>query len=92
MTMYAMIDYGFGIAQLWGDFTAETVERVFYEHANQCFGIRKSISRCEIKKLEEGEFPEVFGVKPRKIATVLKHSGDTIVWNAKGKKIKSEFD
>ncbi|MFS0710349.1 hypothetical protein [Brevundimonas phoenicis] len=92
MPKVATINYGFGIARLWGDFTAETVERVFYKHANQCFGIRKSISCCTVTSIKDDEFPKVFGVKPDRIAVVLMHSGDTIVWGRSGKKIKSEFD
>jgi len=90
--MYARINYGFGIAQLWGDFNADTVEKAFYKHANQCFGIRKSIMGCTVEELEEREVPKVFGVRSDRIAVVLKHSGDTIVWGKSGKKLKSEFD
>lgn len=92
MTMLATIDYGYGVARLWGDFTAETVEREFYARANQCFGIRKSISRCVVRDLKADDFPEVFGVKPGRAVAVLMHNGDTIVWGKSGKKLKSEFD
>ncbi|WP_332657322.1 hypothetical protein [Brevundimonas sp.] len=91
-TMVATIDYGFGVARLWGGFTAETVEREFYHRANQCFGIRKSISCCVVRDLKAEPFPKVFGVKPERVVAVLKHNGDTIVWGKSGKKLKSEFD
>ena len=89
---YARIDYGYGIAQFWGDFTADNIEQKFMHYANQCFGIRKSICDFKLLLLEPAKFPPVFGVKPNRIAAVLKHSGDTIVWGKKGHKIKSEWD
>lgn len=92
MTKVATIDYGFGVARLWGDFTPQTVEQEFYNRANQCFGIRKSITRCVVREIKDDEFPKVFGVKPERVHTVLMHSGDVIVWGRSGKKIKSEFD
>ena len=92
MTKKAVINYGYGVALLWGDFTAETVESVFHQHANQCFGIRKSISMCQIVSLEDTDMPEIFGCPHDQTAVILKHSGDTIVWNATGEKIRSEFD
>jgi hypothetical protein len=90
--MHAVIDYGYGIAHLWGDFTEETVKRAFYHHANQCFGIRKSIMGFTLDSIEEAALPDPWA-KLDGAATVLKHSGgDTIVWNADGDKIKSEWD
>lgn len=89
----ATVDYGFGQARLWGNFSREEVEKKFYHYANQCFGIRKSIAGCTLMSFEEGvNLPEVFGVAPEKMAVVLKHNGDTIVWDDKDKKIKTEFD
>lgn len=90
---YAKIDYGFGIAELWGEFDINTVKREFYEKANQCFGIRKSISGFELLSFGEHEgLPSPWN-SMEGAATVLKHSGgDTIVWNALGEKIKSEWD
>lgn len=63
MTRFALIDYGFGVARLWGDFDKKTVERFFYHHADQCFGIRKSISQCVVREIKKAEFPDVFGVQ-----------------------------
>lgn len=44
------IDYGHGIASLTTPF--EPVDR-FYTLASECFGIRKSIARCEILLVED---------------------------------------
>lgn len=89
---YAQIDYGDGgKAELWGDFEEADVEAFFMKHANQCFGIRKSIFQCEVLSTEERELPEPWN-KLEGAAVVLKHNGDTIVWNAAGDKIKSEWD
>ena len=90
-TMHAEIDYGFGQADFWGTFTQETVERSFMEKANQCFGIRKSISDFVLISMEPDSLPKPWADLPG-AATVLKHDGDTIVWNGEGEKIKSEFD
>ncbi|CDO37628.1 hypothetical protein [Novosphingobium sp. KN65.2] len=90
--MYAEIDYGYGTAQIWGDFDASSVERFFMQHANQCFGIRKSIAKVEMTLIGEKPLPMPWA-DLRDASTVLKHSGgDTIVWNSKGEKIKSEWD
>jgi hypothetical protein len=86
----AEIDYGFGRAALWGAFDETTVERCFYRHANQCFGIRKSIMRFMLISIEDSEIPEPWNLIEG-AAIVLKHTGDTIVWNAAGDKIKSEW-
>lgn len=89
----AEIDYGHGMAKMWGDFDAETVRGFFFQHANQCFGIRKSISGFRLISISQAAaLPEPWA-KMEGATTVLKHSGgDTIVWNAKGEKIKSEWD
>lgn len=92
MTRYALIDYGYGVAQLWGDFNRKTVEDFFYRHAGQCFGIRKSIIYCKVRELKKAAFPDVFGVRKDDMAALLKHSGDTIAWNHEGEKIRSEWD
>lgn len=89
--MKAEINYGYGTAELWGNFTAETVEREFYHYANQCFGIRKSISDFRLIEIMDEALPEPWA-KFEGATTVLKHSGDVIVWDAQGEKIKSEWD
>ena len=89
----AEIDYGDGgKAEFWGDFDESSVQRSFYQHANQCFGIRKSIMGFTLLSLEDSELPEPWN-KLEGAAVVLKHSGgDTIIWDAAGEKIKSEWD
>lgn len=89
--MHAEIDYGYGTANFWGSFDRETVKREFYHFANQCFGIRKSISQFALVSIEPSALPDPWA-KFAGAATVLKHSGDTIVWDAAGEKIKSEWD
>lgn len=93
MTRYAEIDYGDGgTAELWGDFDEMSVERAFMHHANQCFGIRKSIMGFRLISMSGAPIPDPWA-RMEGAATVLKHSGgDTIVWNAAGEKIKSEWD
>lgn len=89
----AEIDYGHGRATLWGSFDRNVVESEFYRKAGECFGIRKSISGCTILNFDEAsELPDPWR-NFAGAATVLKHSGgDTIVWDAEGEKIKSEWD
>ncbi len=89
--MHAEIDYGYGKAEIWGTFDADTVERFFTRHANQCFGIRKSISQVVVLTIETGDLPDPWR-QFEGAAAVLKHSGDTIVWDADGTKIKTEWD
>ena len=80
------INYGFGIATLYTP--SEDWEGRFYELANQCFGIRKSIMyaelidavNCECQDKLDGEYER------------LEHNGDVIIWNKNGEKIKSEWD
>lgn len=89
----AEIDYGFGTAKVWGDITEDDAERFFMRHANQCFGIRKSISRFRLLAIVPCEsLPEPWA-RMEGATTVLSHSGgDTIVWDQSGEKIKSEWD
>src|SRR5690606_12852147 len=87
-----MIDYGFGRAELWTSVAPENAERRFYQLAGQCFGIRKSIAYCEILSNVEEPIPEPWS-KLKGAYEVLKDSGgDTIVWDAQGEKVKSEWD
>ena len=80
------IDYGFGVATLYTP--SQDWENRFYELANQCFGIRKSIMYAQlISSSEEKPDNMLDGEYER-----LEHSGDAIVWNANGEKIKSEWD
>jgi hypothetical protein len=80
------IDYGFGVATLYTP--SQDWENRFYELANQCFGIRKSIMYAQlISSIEAKPENTLDGEYER-----LEHSGDVIVWNESGEKIKSEFD
>lgn len=80
------INYGMGKAVLYTP-NKDWDDR-FGFLANQCFGIRKSImcselissSDIEPQQKLEGEYER------------LEHSGDVIVWDKDGNKIKSEFD
>lgn len=90
-TCFAEIDYGYGMAEYWGPFNADTVERDFMHHANQCFGIRKSISKFNLVTLCPEALPAPWAKLPG-ATRVLKQSGDTIVWGADDEKIKSEWD
>ena len=84
--MKYVIDYTFGIAELYTPH--EDWEERFYTLASQCFGIRKSIGDVTLisKSDEQSPYP-LDGEYER-----LEHNGDTIVWNADGEKIKSEWD
>lgn len=90
-TVHATIDYGSGVAEFWGKFDRGDAEQVFMHHTNQCFGIRKSIMGFQLLSAEAAPLPEPWA-KLDGAATVLKHSGDTIVWDAVGDKIKTEWD
>lgn len=84
--------FGSGVADFWiDDPNGKLNESTFDHYANQCFGIRKSMSRFELLSVEDGEIPLPWRDLPG-AAVCLKHNGDTIVWNAAGDKIKSEFD
>ena len=89
---YARINFGCGVAELWGDFDVASVEEFFERHASQCFGIRKSITDFRLEHIELADhIPPPWGRLPGAV-TMLSHSGDTIVWDAEGEKIKSEWD
>lgn len=88
-----LIDYGFGVAQLWADVPKGEVERTFYRYANQCFGIRKSIMKCDIKERKQEPLPEYIAKVHPDAEVVLKHDGDTIVWGGDPDvKLRSEWD
>lgn len=84
--MLYMIDYGFGVAKLYTP--REDWRSRFYELADQCFGIRKSIAYANlIGEYSESPRDPLPGEYER-----LEHNGDVIVWNEAGEKIKSEWD
>ena len=80
------IDYEYGVANLYTP--KENWEDRFYELANQCFGIRKSIGEVElVETTDEEPNYKVVGEFER-----LEHSGDIIIWDENGEKIKGEWD
>ncbi|MBO6755691.1 MAG: hypothetical protein JJ902_05160 [Roseibium sp.] len=89
---YAHIDYGSAKAEFWGPFSMADVESQFYRHANQCFGIRKSIMSFELTKFEPDTGLPAPWSKFEGATVLLKHGMDVIVWGADGEKIKSEWD
>lgn len=90
---FAKINYGGNaVAEFWGNFPESDMQEAFYRHANQCFGIRKSIMGFTLLRYDADQnLPEPWN-KIEGAATVLKHSGDTIVFGTDGEKIKSEWD
>lgn len=80
------IDYEYGTALLYTpsqDFLGR-----FYELAEQCFGIRKSIGNVRlIQECNENPDNMMDGEYER-----LEHNGDVIIWDVNGNKIKSEWD
>lgn len=66
------IDYGFGTAVLY---TPYDPEKRFYQLANTCFGIRKSIMGCTILKKEDIPFDDF---------ERLEFNGDVYVWREDG--------
>ena len=90
-TKHYSIDYGHGRADLWSDCGENSVEQRFMKLANQCFGIRKSIGDFTLLESFEEAIPKPWADLPG-TAEMLKHNGDTIVWNDDGEKIKSEWD
>ena len=80
------IDYEYGIAFLYTP--SEDWKNRFDELASQCFGIRKSIGETVLISKEDAEPQDkIEGEYER-----LEHSGDLIIWNEAGEKIKSEWD
>ena len=84
--MKYIINYGYGTANLYTP--SEDYENRFYELAGQCFGIRKSIDKCELISKSDTK-PKIMLVNEYER---LEHDGDVIVWNKDSTKIKSEFD
>ena len=80
------INYEFGVARLYTP--SEDWRERFLALAIQCWGIRKSIGEVTLlRKDDEEPFGKRLGEFER-----LEHSGDVIVWNEEGEKIKSEWD
>ena len=96
----AEINYGSGLARIYGDFPKDLAAIAFMRHANDMFGIRKSITKVIVVSIEEIEtLPDPWN-KMKDAAFVLEHNcggpgwafKDVAVWDEKGEKVKSEFD
>lgn len=85
------IDYTYGTAEMWTPVPPGEALRRFYQLANECFGIRKSIYQPEVTGSIQEDLPEPYSAMPGAYE-MLQHSGDTIVWDAEGNKIVSEWD
>ena len=81
-----IIDYEHGLAKLYTP--SDNWEDRFYELASQCFGIRKSLGEVSLIQKNDNEPKHKIENEYER----LEHSGDTIIWDKNGKKIKSEWD
>ena len=91
MTRYT-IDYGWSTADFWCEETdPERVLDKFMRHVNQCFGIRKSVTKEPTisGKLEGASMPDW---APKGSVVALAHTSDTIAWGPDGKKTLSEWE
>lgn len=85
------IDYEYGEAEMWTPVPPDQAEKRFYDLANQCFGIRKSIGRVYVAHMGAESIPSPWG-RFEGAYEMLTHHMDVIVWDANGEKIKSEWD
>lgn len=86
------IDYEYGSAEFWTPAGDDKALGRFEALASQCFGIRKSIGATKITGVREEGIPSPW-CKLEGAYEMLRHSGgDTIVWDADGEKVKSEWD
>ena len=90
LVMCYEIDYEYGKAKLYTPETKIPLNR-FYDLANECFGIRKSIGDVKLLNSKESKIPEPWSLL-KGAYEMLEHSGDIIVWNRENEKIKSEWD
>lgn len=81
-----MIDYGYGVAELYTP--SEHWFRRFIELSSQCFGIRKSVETVKLIEETDEQPPYLLQGEHERLC----YSGDLVVWNKEGEKIKSEFD
>lgn len=75
-----IIDYGYGTATLFTPFDPK--ER-FYTLANTCFGIRKSISHCIIRNVEDTDCTDF---------ERLEFNDDVYIWDELGRRKMIEPD
>lgn len=87
------IDHGPNVAHFWADVSKDEIVSAFREHANQCFGIRKSITRePRVLSVKSARLPAWARLEGATVA--LEHNfpiSDKIVWNADGKKLLNEW-
>ena len=77
-----IIDYQYGTAEFYTNLEYdESIIEKFYSLASECFGLRKNLGEVKIESKEE-----------TKISEIIIHDGDTIIFDEKGDKIKSEWD
>lgn len=84
--MKYVIDYEYGKAVLYTP--SEDWKNRFYDLAEQCFGIRKSIGKVALISASQEESQNSLKNECER----LEHHGDLIVWDKDGNKIKSEWD
>ena len=87
------INYGWGIADMYSPVKKSEAINNFFKLANQCFGIRKCITKDPpvIISIEEKGIPG----NDKNAYEMLVHNKpipDVIVWDEDGNKIKSEWD
>lgn len=90
------INYGWGVADLYSPVEKEEAISRFFKLADQCFGIRKSITKDPpvIISVQEENIPEPWDEIEGAFEMLVhnKPIPDIIVWDEEGEKIKSEWD
>jgi len=79
------INYGYGIADFWTEATdPKQIEDEFYELANCCFGIRKSLAGYSLEQTYENvELPLPY--RNQEATNLLSHHGDDILFDRRYK-------
>lgn len=85
------IDYEYGKAILYSVVEPQKALSRFHTLAGDCFGIRKSIGETTLLASKPSALPTEYK-RYRTACEILMHHDDVIIWNFKGKKIKSEWD
>lgn len=87
------IHYEFGKAVLYSPVPPEEALNRFHKLAGQCFGIRKSIGDTNLlSSMPFDGLPEPWCRFQGGHEMLVHSGGDEIIWDAKGNKIKSEWD
>lgn len=88
------IDYEWGVGTLWSPVAEAEAAARFEALGGQCFGLRKSMGPVSVLSARPAPIPEPFGSIPGAYE-MIEHNAplsDTIVWDAEGNKVKSEWD